>query len=148
MKKRIEAAFYFILVLFCAGYIYSAFSLRIGSFSEPGAGLIPLLYGIAGLVLSGVLLLAVLRKPAESNDMDAEHEKSPPPYRKLFLLLVSLTVYLILFGFVDFLLLTFLLMLVLAKIFDLEGWKKPLLMSAVFAAAVYVIFIWGFEVAF
>ena len=141
MKKRIEAAFYLFLVVSCIGYIYSAFSLRIGSFSESGAGLIPLLYGIAGLILSGVLLLAALRKP------DGGEENGPLPYRKLVLLLVTLTVYLTLFQLVDFLVLTFLLLLALAKIFGLEGWSKPLLLSVVFVAAVYVIFIWGFEVA-
>lgn len=147
MKRRIEVAFYLILVVCCSGYIYSAFSLRIGGFSEPGAGLIPLLYGIAGLILSGVLLLAALRKPDGSNGTDDENESKPLPYRKLLLLLVTLTVYLALFQIVDFLLLTFVLMLALAKIFGLEGWIKPFLLSAVFVAAVYVIFIWGFGVA-
>lgn len=160
MKRRIEAAFYFILVLFCIGYIISALTLRIGSFSEPGAGLIPLLYGITGLILSGVLCLTALRRQkGEGRETEGDGatgakggeaygENSPLQYRKLLLLLVILAVYLVLFQLVDFLLLTFLLMLALAKIFDLEGWKKPLLMSGVFIAAVYVIFIWGFEVSF
>jgi hypothetical protein len=147
VKKRIEATFYLILVACCIGYIYSAFSLRIGGFSEPGAGLIPLLYGIAGLILSSVLLLAALRKPDGSNGTEDENEKKSVPYRKLFLLLVTLIVYLVLFQIVDFLLLTFALMLALAKIFGLEGWIKPLMLSVVFVAAVYVIFIWGFVVA-
>jgi len=150
VKKRIEATFYFILVVCCLGYIYSAFSLRIGGFSEPGAGLIPLLYGIAGLILSSVLLLSALRKPDDGEgegDASGQENIGSLPYRKLLLLLATLTVYLALFQIVDFLLLTFTLMLALAKTFGLEGWIKPLLLSFVFVAAVYVIFIWGFEVA-
>lgn len=154
MKKRIEAAFYFIIVVCCIGYIYSAFSLRIGSFSEPGAGLIPLLYGIAGLILSSVLLITALRKPdscegetAGSGEESGEESTGSLPYRKLLLFLVTLTAYLVLFQVVDFLILTFVLMLALAKTFGLEGWIKPLILSVAFVAGVYVIFIWGFEVA-
>ena len=146
--KKVEAGFYLTLMVCCAVYIYSAFSLRIGSFSEPGTGLIPLLLGTTGFVLSSVLFLAAIRNPKQAQSDEEKNQPSPFSNKKMMMFLATLVLFFSLFQKVDFLILTFGLILTLAKIFDLEGWKKPIALAVTFVAAVYVIFIWGFEVTF
>ena len=144
--KKVETGFYVLIMLFCAGYTFSAQSLKIGSFSEPGPGLIPSLLGITGFLLAGVLLFKSVY-PTLKEETDGE--KHPIfSQKKFFTFLGILIAYIILFQVVEFLLLTLLFIISLAKVFDLEGWVKPIIMGLSFTAAVYVIFIWGFEIPF
>ena len=154
MKKG-EVIFYSGLIAICSIYIiYTLISLPLGSLTSPGPGFLPIVLGITGLFLSIILFQSTLKKVlsgqrADLSDSQTNMTKNGIDGKKVrkfmeFFLLVG--IYLLLFKKVNLLLSTFVLITLLAKVFELEGWIKPILMGAGFVAAIYLVFVWGFKI--
>ncbi|SHN53188.1 tripartite tricarboxylate transporter TctB family protein [Desulfitobacterium chlororespirans] len=151
--KRIESLFVLVLIIVCSMYLYSSFSLPFGSLKSPGPGLLPTIIGCIGLVMSlAWFILAYQKEKKLSLSVDRTEEKAaieaPPPMRKLLWLVLAIVCYIVAFKFVSPLVNTLVIMIVLAKIFGLEGWKKPLIMGVSFSAFIYVVFVMWFNIQF
>ena len=150
--KRIESVFVLGLIIVCSMYLYSAFSLPFGSLSSPGPGLLPTIIGCIGLVMSlAWFIMAYLKGKARAVSGDSTGEKAEKKdlqLRKLLWLVLAIICYIIAFKFVSPLLNTLVVIIVLAKIFGLEGWKRPLIMGVSFSAFIYVVIVMWFKIQF
>ncbi|MGI6226546.1 MAG: tripartite tricarboxylate transporter TctB family protein [Peptococcales bacterium] len=156
MKKR-EAYFYLGLMVACLIYLYSTVSsLPLGTIKSPGPGFVPLLIGSGAFVLSAFLFAASLKSitvNAKTSTVDKAKENSnnilmTDSFKKIMLFIVIMVIYIYLFDMVNFFINTFVMMVLLAKLFSLEGWIKPILMSGGFVGSVYIIFTKLFKIYF
>jgi hypothetical protein len=119
MIQRIVAI---VLFGFCAAYTYGATHLSMGALTAPKAGFVPVIIGVCGTLLSGVLAVQSLMTPA--GGLPAETH----PGRAL-LFVAGLFGYAALLGFAGFLPATFLGTLFLLKISGVAGWPLPLIIA-------------------
>lgn len=153
MKIR-EVVFYSVLMVVCSIYIFTATSMPIGSLAAPGPGFLPIVLGSSGLVLSGILFISKLRQVLiwkKTNPSDPQTKLTmsilgSKQVRKVFQFIIVVVVYLLLFKKVSLLACTFIFIVILGKIFELEGWIKPVMVSATFVVAIYLIFVWAFKI--
>ena len=115
----------------------SALGLGFGSLAEPGPGFFPCVVGVA-LAASGARTgVSALRR--------AGRAPGAPPigaaaiYR-ILLMLASFVAWLVLLPVAGYVLATFVVAFVMSRTVGLEGWIRPLVLSVVLAAALYLLF--------
>jgi hypothetical protein len=124
--------------LICAG----AVKLKFGSFSDPGAGFMPLLCGLLLLCLSVIdLVLGIISR--WKTDRTDKEIWSDIDWRKLIGAVVALALYVLLMPIVGFSVPTAILLFFLFRLIEHRHWFR----AALGATAVTVVFYLGFGVA-
>lgn len=119
--------------------IYGAWRVEIGTFREPGSGLLPLWCGLAiGALALGVIVHDLMRAASERESTRALWQ--PVPVRQLTLLVVSLAAYVAVFVPLGFQLSTLALMIALFKILGVRRWMVAGGAAAATVAVAWVVF--------
>lgn len=127
----------FSALLFVLGLIIIVGSLQIGfgQFSKPGPGLFSF---FCGLILCIQSILSNLFKQEHREKEDVL--KDPIAIKKFIFSIIPLILWIVLMPLLGWLPLTFLVTLSVAKIMQLEGWIKPLMLAAANVFFSYLLF--------
>ncbi len=138
-RKIFQAEILFDFILIALGAVVMVISLAygFGTFRRPGPGLYPFFIGLGIFLFSTALLIAGLRSP-----------NSAPLFgsggTKIFLFMIAaFCLWIIVMPVLGYVPVTFLATAAFAKIMKLEGWWKPLAVSAGTALFIYLLFDYG-----
>lgn len=123
----------FLLSAFYLGYSLSHYQL--GTVRMPKEGFMPMLVGVAATLIS-----AFLTVQAFLNKGDSQNVKFEISWKRFFLLVAISVAYALLMSVIGYTLSTFLFLLAVLKIVNVDGWMKPLLISIIAAVAFWLIF--------
>lgn len=123
----------FLLSAFYLGYSLSHYQL--GTVRMPKEGFMPMLVGVAATLIS-----AFLTVQAFLNKGDSQNVKFEISWKRFFLLVAISVAYALLMSVIGYTLSTFLFLLAVLKIVNVDGWMKPLLISGIAAVAFWLIF--------
>ncbi len=128
-----EKAISIFFLLFSSIYIFFAGKLSFGAFAAPKAGFLPILSGIAALILSLVVTISeMLQEKIEETDAIN--------WRKFVFVVIGLIMYLILLEITGYKIATFIIMFYLLKVSNTSGWIYPCTISAGSAIGFYLVF--------
>ena len=125
----------FLLLLSIFYLCYSKANYKLGTMRMPKEGFMPLLLGIGMVGLSSYLTVQAFLDKG-----DAQNVKFNISWKRFFVLVAVCVLYAILLNTLGYLIATFLFLLSVFKIANLEGVKLPLILSLVFSVAFYVVF--------
>ena len=125
----------FNLLLVALGIYVMATSLRIGfgTLREPDAGFFPFVGGLFILISSSF----VLAREARKNQPLFPDRAGIPIF---FMFIAIAACWILLMPYLGYVIMSFLAVLGLSKVMKLEGWRKPVLLSAVVAFFIYLLF--------
>ncbi len=126
----------FAFVLTVLGVVIMIISLAygFGTFRRPGPGLYPFFIGASIFVFSIVLLISELRSPMNAPLFGSEGIKT------FLLMTATFCLWIIVMPFLGYVIVTLLATYAFCKIMNLEGWWKPLAVSAGTASFIYLMF--------
>ena len=126
---------------------YTLFSLRIGSFREPGPGFFPLVTGIALFCLASLQLLrTALKKTAEKRTLAELWLGSD--WRKVCYIMAALVISYIVFKTIGFLLTSACLMIFLLAVIGGKPWKYAVGVAVLISVCSYALFYYLLQVEF
>ncbi len=120
--------------------IIGSYRLELGSFENPGSGLMPFLSGIGLLVVSVIIAGSSFFKMQKKNDIAKQEAPSKIHFWKIVLVPGSLVTYALLLEKVGFLFSTFLLLIVLFKLAGTPKWRSVLAASVLTVLVTYFVF--------
>lgn len=123
----------FLLSAFYLGYSLSHYQL--GTVRMPKEGFMPMLVGAAATLIS-----AFLTVQSFVDRGDAQNVKFSISWKKFFLLIALSLAYALLLNTIGYTVSSCLFLYAVLKIAGVEGWKKPLIISVIAAAAFWLIF--------
>lgn len=132
MGEKIVNGFLFLLSI---TYFYFAKQYAFGSLTAPKTGFLPQLVGGCAIAVSGYLFLISLLGKG-----DAKHVKLNCDYKRLFLLIGTMGIYILVFELLGYLISTTILLYAVMKIGLIKGWKIPLVVSVLSSVCFYTIF--------
>ncbi len=135
-RKKFQTEILFDFILITLGVLIMAISLAygFGTFRRPGPGLYPFFIGVCIFFFSIALLIAGLRSPMSTLLFD-------PGSTKTFLFMTAaFCLWIVVMPVLGYVPVTFLATVAFAKIMKLEGWWKPLAVSAGTALFIYLLF--------
>jgi putative tricarboxylic transport membrane protein len=134
--KRFQLGTLFAFVLLVLGGIIMIISLTygFGTFRRPGPGLYPFFIGVGIFIISTLLLIGELR-----------HPRAGPLFgrggiEKFLLMTATFCLWIAVMPFLGYVIVTLLATYAFCKIMKLEGWWKPLALSAGTAFFIYLLF--------
>lgn len=133
-KFRLETFFVFFLLV--SGSVISVVSwgYGFGSLRQPGPGLYPFFIGVAIAVFSLFILISELRSATSKSLLDKEGA------RMLVLMTLTFCLWIVAMPLLGYVVVTLLATYAFCKIMKLEGWRKPLAVSAGTALFIYLLF--------
>ncbi len=126
--------FDFILMVLGLVIITISLTYGFGTFRRPGPGLYPFFIGVAIFVFSMVLLISELRSPMGAPIFAQKGHKT------FLLMIATFCLWIIVMPFLGYVIVTLLATYTFGKIMKLEGWWKPLAVSAGTALFIYLLF--------
>ncbi len=128
------------LLLLVAGVVAVVYALRLGlgSVRQPGAGLFPFVAGVAMLAADAVLVVGSLRAKADA----AAFAFDANAFGKVAVLIAVMAGWILAMPWLGYVVVTFVGVCVLARVFGLRGWRQPLTLAAFTSLVVYVMFDW------
>ena len=134
--RRITLETCFVLLVFLAGVAICviAWGYGFGSLAQPGPGLYPFFVGVAIAVFALILLVSEWRAGGGRAAFDDEGA------RTLGLMALTFCFWVIAMPLLGYVLVTLAATYAFCKIMRLEGWRKPLALSAGTALFIYVLF--------
>ena len=122
--------------------VYSATALKIGTVSQPGPGMFPLICGV-GIVLA--CLIWLLKNRTECRDsIPLWHNRN---WCRPLLAIVSMSVYAALMEVLGYLISTFLFLIAWQVLIEAERWKKTALIAIIGTVTMYILFVYLLRVA-
>jgi hypothetical protein len=137
MRSKGEKLFNALLFVLGTVIIYGSFQIGFGRFTKPGPGLFSFFCGLILCIQS--LFSYVLKKERTEN---ADVLKYPGAVKKCLFSIITLTLWIVLMPLLGWLPLTFFVTLSFAKMMQLEGWIKPLMLAA--ANTLFSYFLFGY----
>jgi hypothetical protein len=127
---------FFVVFLVVLGVLISIISwgYGFGSLGQPGPGLYPFFVGAAVALLSLLILISILRSGASKPVLDPEGAKT------LVLMTLTFCFWIVAMPLLGYVVVTLLAAYAFCKIMKLEGWWKPLAVSAGTALSIYALF--------
>jgi hypothetical protein len=114
--------------------IIISLSYGFGTLRRPGPGLYPFFIGVSIFVFSIVLLISELGSPMNAPLFGSEGIKT------FLLMTTTFCLWIIVMPFLGYVIVTLLATYAFCKIMNLEGWWKPLAVSAGTASFIYLLF--------
>lgn len=111
--------------LLCLFYLYHALNLPFGTLAETGPGFFPILLGVSGLLIAGLLLVSTAiqtRQLPVGPRLLHGHSIDLAGNRDLLTYLATMVVFVAVFEFLGGIIALFLLVVVLSKICGFRGW--------------------------
>lgn len=133
-KISLEAFFDFLLLVLGSAISVISWSYGFGSLQQPGPGLYPFFIGAAIAVFSLFLLISDLRSRRSEPVLDRES------VRTLAFMTLTFCLWIVAMPVLGYVVVTLLATYAFCKIMKLEGWRKPLAVSAGTALFIYVLF--------
>ncbi|MEW6334429.1 MAG: tripartite tricarboxylate transporter TctB family protein [Thermodesulfobacteriota bacterium] len=138
MKKvlRISPELFFDLLIIVLGVVILVVSVRdgLGSFSRPGTGMYPLFIALSILVFGGITFVKQLLS-GETKRVFAEGTMGT-----FYMMLATFALWILIMPLFGYVIITFLATYAFSKVMKLEGWVKPLGLSAGTAVFIYLLF--------
>jgi putative tricarboxylic transport membrane protein len=136
-KRKLQGETIFNAILAALGLIIMVSSIQIGfgTLRSPGSGLFPFLCG-AILFCQNMIRALIKGKPGKGEPLLERKEE----IATFLFIVVTLSSWILLMPLLGWLLATFLATLGFSKIMRLEGWRKPLILSAGNTALLYFLF--------
>ena len=133
-KLRLETFFDLILMVLGIIILVVSWEYGFGSFKRPGPGLYPFFIGALVLVFSMILLI-----------LEMKPKKSQPVFSQgglltFILMIITFCLWIVVMPFFGYVIVTFLATFAFSKVMKLEGWWKPLAVSAGTAVFIYLLF--------
>jgi hypothetical protein len=127
---------WFDFVLMILGVVIMVISLAygFGAFKRPGPGLYPFFIGVSIFVFSMALLISELRSPMGAPIFDRKGHKT------FLFMIATFCLWILVMPFLGYVIVTLLAAYAFCKIMKLEGWWKPLAVSAGTALFIYLLF--------
>ncbi len=110
--------------------------LGLGSLSQPGAGLFPFFAGLMIVIAAPIVIV----NPIVSGGSESEFILKKDGFRTLAGVIAVFAGWILAMPALGYVVVTFAAVLALAKLLGLEGWLKPLALSAVTSVATYFLF--------
>lgn len=131
---RLETCF--VLIMFVLGVIITAVSwgYGFGSLRRPGPGLYPVFIGVMICIFTFCILVSTSRSKAGTPVLDKEGA------RRLVFMTVTFCLWIVMMPLLGYVIVTFLAAYAFCKIMRLEGWRKPLALSAGTTLFIYLMF--------
>ncbi len=126
--------FDFVLMVLGVAIIGISLAYGFGTFKRPGPGLYPFFIGISIFVFSIALLIWKLRSQKSEPLLDREEIKT------FLFMTATFCLWIIVMPFLGYVVVTLLATFAFGKIMKLEGWRKPLAVSAGTALFIYLMF--------
>jgi putative tricarboxylic transport membrane protein len=130
---------FFWIALGCFVVIYS-YTLGLGKFVNPGAGLLPFLLGLLFVILASIRLRTVIRSQEPTDAAAAEKEETRTEYWRLAMIVVALLIWAIVLESLGFLFATFILMTLLYRAAGFAKWYTAALWGLITVLATYFVF--------
>ena len=132
-----ESIFALFMVLLCAAYLFFSQKIDIGTMNEPGAGFMPVVIGVTGLLISSIILIISLKEQVVK-----KAETISAVGMKRFIGCVAASILFIpVFKVLGTLIAVFALVLAMTKILGGQGWGRPIFLAATSSVIAYVLFI-------
>jgi putative tricarboxylic transport membrane protein len=133
---KLRLATFFDLVLIVLGLVitYVSWQYGLGGLSRPGPGLYPFFIGVAISVFALFILISDLGAQPATPLFDKAG------VRTLVFMTLSFCLWILAMPLLGYVVVTLLATYAFCKIMKLEGWRKPLAMSAGTAAFIYLLF--------
>ena len=133
-KLRLETFFDFLLLVLGFAVTIVSWGYGFGSLSRPGPGLYPFFIGVAIAVFAFFILLEELRSQTSKPLLDQERAKT------LLFMTLTFCLWILAMPFLGYVAVTLAATYAFCKIMKLEGWRKPLTVSAGTALFIYLLF--------
>lgn len=142
MAPRLRAeTFTAALMLALAAYIaYEGYDLGLGKASDPGSGYIQFWTGLIMAGLSSILLLRSVLPGADTSSIGAPF--AGIRWGKVLYVTALLVAYAAVLGYLGFIISTFILLLVLFKTVEPQGWGVSLIGSALTTGVAWLVFVY------
>jgi putative tricarboxylic transport membrane protein len=131
---KLEAFFVFLLLVLGSAISAISWGYGFGSLRQPGPGLYPFFIGAAIAVFSFFILISELRTGTSNPLLDKAGAKT------LVLMTLTFCLWILAMPLLGYVVVTLLATYAFCKIMKLEGWWKPLAVSAGTALSIYVLF--------
>ncbi len=131
---RLETLFNFVLVILGIAIVIVAAGYGFGSLRRPGPGLYPACLGAAIALCALFVLIADLRAAAGRHRLDRRSGFT------LLFMSATFCLWIVAMPWLGYVIVTLLATFAFCKIMLLEGWRKPLALSAGTALFIYVLF--------
>jgi putative tricarboxylic transport membrane protein len=131
---KLESFFVFFLIVLGSAISVISWGYGFGSLRQPGPGLYPFFIGVAIAVFSFFILISELRSKTSKPVLDKEGA------RTLVLMTLTFCLWIAAMPLLGYVVVTLLATYAFCKIMKLEGWWKPLAVSAGTALSIYVLF--------
>jgi hypothetical protein len=132
--SRLESVFVFVLLVLGLAISVISWGYGFGSLKQPGPGLYPFFIGMAIAVFSLFILIAELRSGTSKPPLDQAGA------RTLALMTLTFCLWIVAMPVLGYVVVTLLATYAFCKIMKLEGWRKPLAVSAGTALFIYALF--------
>ena len=133
-KFRLETFFVFFLLVLGSVISVISWGYGFGSLRQPGPGLYPFFVGAAIAVFSLFILISELRSGTSKPPLDKAGA------RTLALMTLTFCLWIVAMPLLGYVVVTLLATVAFCKIMKLEGWRKPLAVSAGTALFIYALF--------
>jgi len=133
-KFSLEIAFDLLLTLLGAIIIIVSLGYGFGSFRRPGPGLYPFFIGLFIFIFSGILSKSGLRSPAPLALLNQEGMKT------FLLMIVFFCLWILIMPLIGYVVVTLLVTCGFCRVMKLEGWWKPISVSAGTTLFIYLLF--------
>ena len=130
----LEAAFALFLLVAGAVIAYVSWGYGFGSLARPGPGLYPFFVGVAIALFAAILLGSLIQSRPRYAHVDASTARTVIVMTALFCL------WILAMPVLGYVIVTALATYALCKTLKLEGWRKPLAVSAGTALFIYLLF--------
>jgi hypothetical protein len=130
----LELTFDLILTVLGIIIVFASLKYGFGTLRTPGPGLFPFFLGLGVLISGLVLLISEFRIQIRSALLNRENAKT------LLSMIVAFCAWILAMPFLGYVFTTMLVTYGICKIMNLEGWWKPLSVSAGTALFIYILF--------
>lgn len=130
----------FFFLLISSSYLYFAKQLTFGNLQSPRSGFLPILVGIAAIIISCFLLFKQRDKKQSTTENSVD-------WTKFIFILIGFIFYITLFHIIGYFFTTFIVLFYLFKIADMSGWILPLSVAFGSSASFYLLFKYYLAVA-
>ena len=133
-RLDLESAFDIVLVAVGIVVAYVSWGYGFGSLSRPGPGLYPFFIGLAIAAFAFLTLIAHVRSGAHAAVLDTTNRKT------FVLMTATFCLWIVAMPLLGYVAVTLIATYAFCKAMRLEGWRKPLAVSAGTALSIYVLF--------